>query len=158
LPPTKSEKDGPALSLSVNLVGRTRGLWVGDSVAEGSVSVVAKERDGPDVIAIGGKKILNGDGDDKPYRQHDLESLLAMTPDFLVAKEIEMVGRNNDLKRRRQTWPMGKLRQARTESIIVQHRKCSSPPYKHIVSASNITHPNLHSRHSFSIRLKPFKH
>jgi hypothetical protein len=83
LPPTKSEKDGPALSLSVNLVGRTRGLWVGDSVAEGSVSVVAKERDGPDVIAIGGKKILNGDGDDKPYRQHDLESLLAMTPDLL---------------------------------------------------------------------------
>jgi hypothetical protein len=83
LPPTKSEKAGPALSLSVNLVGRTRGLWVGDSVAEGSVSVVAKKRDGPDVIAIDGKKILNGDGDDKPCRQRDLESLLAMTLDLV---------------------------------------------------------------------------
>jgi hypothetical protein len=55
------------------------------------------------------------------------------------------------------TWPMEKLRQAWTESIIVQHRKCSSLPCKHIASASNITHPNLYYRHFFSIRLKPFQ-
>jgi hypothetical protein len=64
--------------------------------------VVAKERDRPDIVAIDGKKILNGDGDDKPCRQRDLESLLAMTLDLVgVEGNREMVGRNNDSMRRR---------------------------------------------------------
>ena len=58
----KSEKDGPVLSLSAKIVGFTRGLVVGESVMEGSVAAVAKDREGLDV-ETGSRKTLNGDGE-----------------------------------------------------------------------------------------------
>lgn len=64
-PPTKSVNDGPALSLSAKCVGRTRGLLVGDSVAEGSGAAVANGRDDVEQL-VEGRNTRNGEGDEVP--------------------------------------------------------------------------------------------
>ena len=61
LPPTNSEKEGPALSLSANLVGRIVGFAVGESVEEGSETAVANERVEGTAMGAEGRKTLNGD-------------------------------------------------------------------------------------------------
>jgi hypothetical protein len=74
LPPTKSEKEGPAFSLSANEVGRTRGLEVGDSVAEGSGAAVAKARIGVVEVGEEGRKTRKGDTYDVPFKQRSFEA------------------------------------------------------------------------------------
>ncbi len=62
--------EGPEFSVSAKRVGRTRGLFVGDSVAEGSGAAVANERE--DVDKDEGRKTLNGEGEEVPWRQRNL--------------------------------------------------------------------------------------
>ena len=73
------------LSLSTNFVGRTRGLCVGDSVADGSLIVVAKEREARDVGTMDGRKTLKGDGNTRPCKHRGLLNDAAMT--FITCKE-----------------------------------------------------------------------
>ena len=56
--------EGPEFNLSAKCVGRTRGLVVGESVAEDSGAAVANEREGVDEDE--GRKTLNGEGEEVP--------------------------------------------------------------------------------------------
>lgn len=74
-PLTNSVNDGPAFNLSAKRVGRTWGLLVGDSVAEGSGAAVANERKEVDAE---GRNTLNGDGGGVPLRQRNFLTEAAM--------------------------------------------------------------------------------
>src|SRR5436305_2493417 len=77
LPPTKSENEGPAFSLSANRVARTRGLLVGDSPMVGSDVAEAKDRETAGEYDVG-RKTRNGEGDERPLRQRYLDVDAAM--------------------------------------------------------------------------------
>ena len=79
-PETKSENEGPALSLSAKVVARTRGLVVGRSSV-----VVAKVREYVEVVVVLGRKTLKGEDQGWPLRQRCRGTAAAM----MVGKEKE---------------------------------------------------------------------
>jgi hypothetical protein len=86
-PPTKSENEGPAFSLSAKRVARTRGLLVGDSTMVGSGVVVANDRGRVGEYDVG-RKTRNGEGDERPLRQRYLDAEAAM----IGIADLELLG------------------------------------------------------------------
>lgn len=96
MPDTKSENDGPALSLSANVVALVRGRVTGRSSV-----VVAKDRVDIDIdaeaeaeaeeVVVEGRKTLKGEDHELPWRQRD-RGIVAAIADELLADGVEVVG------------------------------------------------------------------